>query len=150
MNAIWSPGRSPAWNSTCSSLLAATSSSAKEIAWPEPAMMIAALPGCSAAIFPRCMQSSAHCRVFSDRVRLILLTIGSGSAGGKTLDPGLNLELGSAVLVRQNRGEQVLTPFDDYPVHQTALPIAHAGARHHVDWAPGLRRSQGAALTFSR
>ena len=85
----------------------------------------------------------------------------------------------------------MLTSFDDYPVHQTALPIAHAGgghpdyydrfwfngytedyyfavalglypnrgvieaepleeARHHVDWAPGLRRSQGAALTFSR
>jgi hypothetical protein len=76
------------------------------------------------------MQSSAHRRVFSDRVRLILLTIGSGSAGGKTLDPGLNLELESAVLVRQNRGEQVLTPFDDYPVHQTALPIAHAGGGH--------------------
>src|SRR5258708_7902338 len=28
------------------------------------------------------------------------------------------------------KGELVLTPFDDYPVHQTALPIAHAGGGH--------------------
>src|SRR6266702_2659290 len=33
-------------------------------------------------------------------------------------------------MVCRDKGEQVLTPFDDYPVHQTVLPIAHAGGGH--------------------
>jgi hypothetical protein len=41
------------------------------------------------------------------------------------------------------KGKGVLTPFDDYPVHQTSLPLAHAGGGHpdHYDrfWFNGYR-----------
>ncbi|MEX5709957.1 hypothetical protein AB1484_16995 [Parafrankia sp. FMc6] len=46
----------------------------------------------------------------------------------------------------------MLTPFDDYPVHQTALPVAHAGGGHpdHYDrfWFNGYDEQMYFALAF--